>query len=57
MQRYIDDKHHEALSLGTVEGGLEHLVRQGRLRTEQGGYRKAPGTSRDDALRTLFSDS
>lgn len=56
-QRYIDDKHHEELSLGVVEGGLELLVRQGRLRKEQGGYRTAAGTSRDDALRKLFGDS
>lgn len=57
VQRYIDDKYHEELSLGAVEGGLEHLAHQGRLRKERGGYRQASGTSRDDAIKKLFGSS
>ncbi|NLG08083.1 MAG: hypothetical protein GX560_02355 [Deinococcales bacterium] len=56
VQRYIDERHYEELSIDTLEASLAELVASGRLTVEGERYHPAKRTSKEDALKKLFGD-
>ncbi|CAN5510394.1 hypothetical protein BH24DEI1_BH24DEI1_05910 [soil metagenome] len=55
VQRYIDERRHEELALDTLRASLSRWVGAGRLELEDDHYFVAKATSKEDAMRRLFS--
>ena len=56
VQRYIDEHHHEELSVKVLGDALDKLVRKGLLETDNERYFAVKKTNREDALKKLFGE-
>lgn len=56
VQRYIDEHHHEELSVKVLGDTLDRLVQKGRLETDNERYFAVKKTNREDALKKLFGE-
>jgi hypothetical protein len=57
VQRYIDERHFEELSIDTIEASLAKLLEEGRITQDGDRYHPAKRTSKEDALKKLFGDA
>jgi len=57
VQRYIDERHFEELSIDTIEASVAKLLAEGRITQEGDRYHPAKRTSKEDALKKLFGDT
>ena len=56
VQRYIDEHHHEELSVKVLGDALDKLVRRGQLEVDNERYFAVKKTNREDALKKLFGE-
>lgn len=56
VQRYIDEHHHEELSVKVLGDALDKLVQRGQLETDNERYFSVKKTNREDALKKLFGE-
>ncbi len=56
VQRYIDEHHHQELSVKVIGDALDKLVGQGQLEVDNERYFAVQKTSKDDALKKLFGE-
>ncbi len=56
VQRYIDEHHHEELSVKVLGDALDKLVQKGQLETDNERYFAVKKTNREDALKKLFGE-
>jgi hypothetical protein len=57
VQRYIDEHHHEELSVKVLGDALDRLVQQRRLEVDNERYFLVRKTNKEDAARRLFGDT
>lgn len=57
VQRYIDEHHHEELSVKVLGDALDKLVQQGRLEVDAERYFAVRKTNKEDAMKRLFGES
>ncbi len=57
VQRFIDEHHHEELSVKVLGDALDKLVGQGKLEVDNERYFAVRKTNKEDALKRLFGDS
>lgn len=57
VQRYIDEHHHEELSVKVLGDALDKLVQQGKLEMDAERYFVVRKTNKEDALKRLFGDA
>ena len=56
VQRFIDEHHHEELSVKVLGDSLDKLVQQGQLEVDNERYFAVKKTNKEDALKKLFGD-
>lgn len=56
VQRYVDEHHHEELSIKVLGDALDKLVQKGQLETDNERYFAVKKTNREDALKKLFGE-
>ncbi len=56
VQRYVDEHHHEELSVKVLGDALDKLVQKGQLETDNERYFAVKKTNREDALKKLFGE-
>ena len=56
VQRYVDEHHHEELSVKVLGDALDKLVQKGQLETDTERYFAVKKTNREDALKKLFGE-
>ncbi len=56
VQRYIDEHHHEELSVKVLGDALDNLVQEGQLEVDTERYFAVKKTNREDALKKLFGE-
>ncbi|CAA9588014.1 MAG: hypothetical protein AVDCRST_MAG86-4187 [uncultured Truepera sp.] len=56
VQRYIDEHHHEELSVKVLGDALDKLVQKGQLEVDNERYFAVKKTNREDALKKLFGE-
>ena len=56
VQRYIDEHHHEELSVKVIGDVLDKLVERGRLEVDNERYFAVTKTNKEDALKKLFGE-
>lgn len=56
VQRYIDEHHHEELSVKTLGDALDAMVEKGKLEVDNERYFPVKKTNKEDALKQLFGD-
>lgn len=56
VQRFIDEHHHEELSVKVLGDSLDKLVAQGLVRTDAERYFAVAKTNKEDALKKLFGE-
>lgn len=56
VQRYIDEHHHEELSVKVLGDTLDNLVQQGQLEVDNERYFAVKKTNKEDALKKLFGE-
>lgn len=56
VQRYLDEHHHEELSVKVLGDALDRLVRRGRLEVDNERYFAVKKTNREDALKKRFGE-
>jgi len=56
VQRYLDEHHHEELSVKVLGDALDRLVQGGRLEVANERYFAVKKTNREDALKKLFGE-
>jgi len=56
VQRYLDEHHHEELSVKVLGDALDRLVRGGKLEVDNERYFAVKKTNREDALKKLFGE-
>lgn len=54
VQRFIDEHHHEELSVKVLGDALDKLVERGQLETDNERYFAVRKTNKEDALKKLF---
>lgn len=54
VQRYIDEHHHEELSVKVLGDALDRLVQGGKLEVDNERYFAVSKTNKEDALKRLF---
>ena len=56
VQRYIDEHHHEELSVKVLGDTLDNLVQRGQLEVDNERYFAVKKTNKEDALKKLFGE-
>lgn len=56
VQRYIDEHHHEELSVKVLGDTLDNLVQQEQLEVDNERYFAVKKTNKEDALKKLFGE-
>jgi ferritin len=56
VQRYIDEHHHEELSVKVLGDALDSLVQKGQLEVANERYFAVKKTNKEDALKKLFGE-
>ncbi len=56
VQRYIDEHHHEELSVKVIGDALDKLVGRGQLEVDNERYFAVTKTNKEDALKKLFGE-
>ncbi len=56
VQRYVDEHHHEELSVKVIGDALDELVGRGLLETDTERYFAVQKTNKEDALKKLFGE-
>ena len=56
VQRYIDEHHHEELSVKVLGDALDKLTDRGLVKVDTERYFAAAKTNKEDALKKLFGE-
>jgi aldehyde:ferredoxin oxidoreductase len=56
VQRYIDERHFEELSVKVLGDALDRLVQRGVLEADTERYFAVSKTNKEDALKKLFGE-
>jgi hypothetical protein len=56
VQRFIDEHHHEELSVKVLGDALDKLAQWGKLEVDNERYFAVKKTNKEDALKKLFGE-
>ena len=56
VQRYVDEHHHEELSVKVIGDALDKLVGREQLEVDNERYFAVQKTNKEDALKKLFGE-